>query len=196
MWNNWHWFLWTYTIKDGRFLFKNDFHWNWTSFINASNSNASSPPQDTQHHHHDQYHHMPGVLLFLSFQPQKSLSWHSSSSLSSSTWYPVTPELPAHCLPLETLIIIIIKYLVSCYSWAPSPRSPSQDTPRHQTHLQGSSTRGRWGHEDWGGRHGPMRRAGWLTWGCSQMLSCHRRPALGWGPTDHPAGSRGSAGTC
>ena len=38
MWNNWHWFLWTYIIKDGRFLFKKDFHCNWTSFINASNS--------------------------------------------------------------------------------------------------------------------------------------------------------------
>ena len=38
MWNNWHWFLWTYTIKDSRFLFKKDLHCNWTSFINASNS--------------------------------------------------------------------------------------------------------------------------------------------------------------
>ena len=40
MGNNWHWFLWTYIIKDGRFLFKNDFHCNWTSFINASNSSV------------------------------------------------------------------------------------------------------------------------------------------------------------
>ena len=40
MWNNWHWFLWTYIIKDGRFLFKKDFHCNWTSFINASSSSA------------------------------------------------------------------------------------------------------------------------------------------------------------
>ena len=38
MWNNWHWLLWTYTIKDDRFLFKKDFYCNWTSFINASNS--------------------------------------------------------------------------------------------------------------------------------------------------------------
>ena len=40
MWNNWHWFLWTYTIKDGRFLFIKDFHCNWTSFNNASNSSV------------------------------------------------------------------------------------------------------------------------------------------------------------
>ena len=40
MLNNWHWFLWTYIIKDGRFLFKKDFHCNWTSFINASNSSV------------------------------------------------------------------------------------------------------------------------------------------------------------
>ena len=33
-------FLWTYIIKDGRFLFEKDFHCNWTSFINASNSSA------------------------------------------------------------------------------------------------------------------------------------------------------------
>ena len=25
MWNNWHWVLWTYIIKDGRFLFKKGF---------------------------------------------------------------------------------------------------------------------------------------------------------------------------
>ena len=40
MWNIWHWFLWNYTIKDGRFLPIEDFHCNWTSFINASNSSV------------------------------------------------------------------------------------------------------------------------------------------------------------
>ena len=41
IWNNWNWFLWTYTIKDGRFLFIEDFHCNWTSFLNALNSSVS-----------------------------------------------------------------------------------------------------------------------------------------------------------